>query len=868
MRSALALAFLLGACDPTDLPDGGTDAPPATCDARPTLEIGDPVGHPDPLGVGPGEARAGHVDPSALPQPESALLRWGSGEILLANEHVAMAIEEAGPSDLYDPWGGRPTGIARVEGGALVEPGDFGEIFLLVGGHTVMTESVTVMNDGTDGGPAVVRAEGPLRRLPFFQSVVEGLYREDLGDVRAALDYELAPGSRHVDVYVAVASGRGTAFQTGGQLHGFMFTPRMPAFAVGPGFAANDTPGAVDFVAFGDERGTSFTYELLDGGQLAMGVNVSGFVSRISDGRRIPACTTTRYPLARIHLGGPGLDGAIAARAIDREDGQRTVTGVVRNADGSPAEGVIVHALSGATYLTQSIPTGPDGTYVVHVPAGSTVALEPTRPGDARGAPTPLGAGDTLDLTLAEAGLIDVTAVDELGDPLPVRISILPSGTTTLPAPLPASHGGPPSLGGRLHVEYAHTGAATLRAPVGTWEVVVSRGYEYELFRQVVTVRAGETATVAATLARVVDTTNVLCGDFHIHTRRSNDSGDDAVWKVRSAVAEGLEIPVRSDHEYVADFQPILEDLGLTAFAHGIGSIEMTSFQVWGHMGVFPLVPDETAVNAGAPLWQDYPTPASPDVAVRVRSPVEVFDSARARPEAPVVIINHPHGLTNYFGYVGYDPRTGMVDRPDDWDEEFRLVEVFNDDDWRSSRTRTVADWLGFLDHGRRVFAVGSSDTHSLPGSPVGYPRTCIELGTDDPRAITPNMVRDELSAGHATVSGGIYVDATVEGLGPGRDAMGLGTMATVHVRVQAADWIDVDELVLVVDGVDGTPIPILPGDADPTSPVIRWEGDLDVPVDAMGSYVIAVAYGDAPLEPVQPGRIPFGVTNPIFLHP
>ena len=34
----------------------------------------------------------------------------------------------------------------------------------------------------------------------------------------------------------------------------------------------------------------------------------------------------------------------------------------------------------------------------------------------------------------------------------------------------------------------------------------------------------------------------------------------------------------------------------------------------------------------------------------------------------------------------------------------------------------------------------------------------------------------------------------------------------------------------------------------------------------ATGSYVIVVAHGDEPLDPVHPGKRPFGVTNPIFL--
>jgi hypothetical protein len=861
------------ACDPpSDPPDGGTDGGPTSCESIPTFELGDPDGHPDPLGVTAGEARAGRIDASALPPSDSGLLAWGSGEFVLTNQHLAMAIEDAGPSDLYDPWGGRPTGIALLEGGALVDPGDFGEILMLVGRHTVMTESVTVVNDGSDGEPAVIRAEGPIRPLPFFQAIVDGLFREDLSDLRGAIDYELAPDSHHVDVYFSVASSRVRVLPSGGQLHGFMYTPRMPPFATGLGFDANDTTMAVPFLAFGDERATSFVYEPPEGQELLMAVNTSGFVSRITDGRRILPCQLNRWLLSRIYVGGGGVDGAMRARALDRGEAQRTLTGVVRNASGNPAEGALVHALDGTgSYLTRSVPTDADGVFTVHVPQGIAIQLEPTRTGDARtGRVNVPPTATSQDLAFRTAGFVDVLVVGEDGEPLPARVTVMARGVSVVPERLPDAYGGPPSLSGRVHVDFAHTGAATLRVPLGTWEVVVSRGYEYEVARADVTLAThGERVPVLITLPRVVDTTNVMCGDFHIHTRRSNDSADDETLKVRSAAAEGLEIPVRSEHEYVADFQPIVERLGLTRFVRGMSSIEMTSMEVWGHMGVFPLVPDATAINAGAPLWQDYPTLEEPDVPVRIRSPVEVFDAVRARPEAPVIIINHPRGDTNYFGYVGFDRATGTAERAADWDEEFNLVEVFNDASWTQAREGTVGDWLSLLDHGRRVFAVGSSDTHSLPSSPVGYPRTCLSLGTDEPSALTPNMVRDALAAGHATVSGGIYVEATVMGQGPGREVSGLGTRATVAVRVQAASWVDVDALTVVVDGVEVETVPILPGDADPGNPVVRYEGTFEVDVDADGgSYVIVAAYGDAALEPVHPGRLPFGATNPIFLLP
>jgi hypothetical protein len=239
----------------------------------------------------------------------------------------------------------------------------------------------------------------------------------------------------------------------------------------------------------------------------------------------------------------------------------------------------------------------------------------------------------------------------------------------------------------------------------------------------------------------------------------------------------------------------------------------------------------------------------------------------RARPERPIIIINHPRGPTNYFGHVGFDPVTGAVDLPDLWDEEFQLVEVFNGSSWQQNRDGTVRDWLGLLRHGRRVFAVGSSDTHFIARHAVGYPRTCLQVGTDDPRALTGRMVANAAHAGRSTVSGGLYLTAEVAGAGPGQDATGLGATATLELTVQAPSWVDVDTIEVVVDAETLAVIDVDPGDADPDEPAIRWRGAIEIPVAAAGSFVIAAAHGTERLDPVSPGRRPFGVTNPIFLE-
>lgn len=839
----------------------GDDA--STCPTgRAAFPDGDLEGHPQPLGAAPGEARAGRVRGGDLPAVPSGLVTWKEGDFVLANDKVALVIEDAGDSDLYDPWGGRPVGLARVEGGKMVEPNNFGELFFLTGRSTVVTESVTVVADGRDGGPAIVRARGKLHPLPFFEAVIAVVYAEPWTDIEAAIDYELAPGAEHVEVRYRFASPRDTEEKVPSVMHALMYTGRTPVYQPGLGF--DDQLGGTPYLALVDDRATSWAYVPGEGG-LGTSLATSGFLGVFSPGFTMPACGTAERLHAKLVIGGPGLDGIAAATARLLGEAQRTITGTVARG-GVPVAGIHVHAVDGASgaYHTRAT-TDASGAFSLHVPAGASVRLDAVARGEPiASAEVGTGAGPAQ-IAMAPVGQIRVTAT-EGGVPVPVRVQVVPGAAQVLPQ-VPAKYGEPPLPGGRLHVAFATSGTAMLPVPPGTWEVIVSRGYEYELVRQTVTVAAGATSTVDAQLDHSVDTAGVQCADFHIHTWRSNDSGDDSMEKVSQALADGLELPVRSEHEYVADFSWEIAELGAQRFAAGMGSIELTSFEAWGHMGLFPMVPDPDAVNAGAPKWQTFPTPEAPDTPFETLSPRAVFDAARERPEAPVVIINHPRGNTNYFGYVGYDPATGLADSVADWDTKFTLVEVFNDASWQSNRNTHVTDWFGLLRAGRKVFAVGSSDSHGLVGSPTGYPRTCLALGTDDPRQLTPQLVRDRLAAGHSIVSGGVYVEAKIGTAGPGDTTTGAGNPMAVDVVVRAATWIDVDTIEVVVDGQTVDTIPIMPGDADPGDPTVRWRGAIPVQTAATGGFVVIAAFGDRKLEPVH-DRVPFGVANPIFVAP
>ncbi len=831
-----------------------------TCPSVPFAE-GDPNGHAMPLGSSSTEARAGRVKAGDLPDVPSGLITWKAGDFVLANDRIALVIEDVGDSDLYDPWGGRPVGLARMDHGAMVEPANFGEFFLLTGRSTIVTDSVSVLNDGSDGKTAIIRARGKLHPLPFFESVIAVVYNEEWLDIDAAIDYELAPGADSVDIRYRYHSPRTEAKDSPSTMHAFMYTQRMPVFQPNKGF---DTTISEPYLAFVDDAATSWAYMPGDG-VFNGSLSVSGFVGAFTPGFTMNSCGETERVHAHIAIGGPGLDGVVAAANRTLGIATRTITGTVMN-NGNLYANAHVHATDAAgNYLSRALTTS-TGDFTLTVPATADVTLTAYRRGDSLATAHVAPTETTATLLLPQSAAIRVQATEN-GEHVPARIQILPGPGQAMPT-VPANFGEAPITDGRLQIVYATGGDATITVPPGTWEVIVSRGYEYEIVRQTVTVAAAGLVEVDAALEHSVDTTGVMCGDFHVHTWRSNDSGDETQMKVAQAVCDGLELPVRSDHEWVGDFSKELAALNVTKWAAAFGSIELTSFEVWGHMGVFPLTPDPTAVNAGAPKWQTFPTADAPDTVFATLSPPKVFDAVRARPEAPIVIINHPRGGANYFSYVGYDPATGLVNSVSDWDTKFTLVEVFNNSDWLANRTQNVEDWLGLLRAGRKVFAVGSSDSHGISTSPVGYPRTCIEFGTDDPQLLTAPIVRDALAAGHATVSGGIYVTAALGTTGPGDTTTGAGSPQMVDVTVQAATWIDVTNIEVIVDGKTVDTIPIMPGDADPANPVIRWQGQIPVQVVATGGFVVIAAYGAKPLEPLHPGLIPFGVTEPIFVTP
>jgi hypothetical protein len=855
-------ALFLAATAPALAACSDADVPPATlanpCDSPAAFDVGDPTGHADPLGASAaGQARAGRItDLSAIPQPAHGRQRISDGDFLLINDKIAVVIEDSGLSDGYGRFGGEILAIDQVgEDGRPRGVSLYGETLLTLSLEMVNATSVTVLKDGSDGGEAVVRVLGVLEGIPFLQGPLKLLLPREYG-LQAALDYVLAPGEEKVTLRVGVINETpdpidfGVERSDSDELYGFF--QHNHSNLVTPEHGYSTPKGFVEWAGF-DAGPWSFAWRAADG-PIEYGLEQSGFTLFFGAGFIADGCSTYMNNRVEIIAGGPEYDGLRAAvRRASGEPAWRTVTGTVTDQDGAPLADAWVHELSAKGDYLSRTRTGPDGAFTMHAP-DEPVTLVPQKHGYPAHAGTPIEADQaSAALALAAHGLLRVVATDAgSGVPLPVRVQVIPAVPV---APTPEVFGVPDEVNGRLYQEFVMTGEATLTVPPGEHRVIVSRGYEWELLDTTVTVPAGGTTTVPAPLVHSVDTTGVMCADFHIHSSFSADSSDPVLHKVKGALADGLDIPVSSEHEWVTDFQPIIEQLGLTQWAFGVPSQELTTF-VWGHFGVLPITPRPTAVNAGAVEWIGL-------------QPPEVFEHVHALPENPVLIVNHPSGSSfgSYFTAAKFQRDTG-IGEPGLWSDNFEAVEVFNDSDFEENRGESVADWFALLNHGHRMVAVGSSDSHHLRTSPVGYPRTCLSFGHDDPKQLTANAVRDAVADGSATVSGGLFM--VVEGPGgerPGDSVSMAGATGLFRVTVQAPSWIDATELEVIVGGETTHVEPLMPLGPGPGKRFVN-EVMVSMPANATASWVVFHAKGETDLSPLHPGRRPFAASNPIYLAP
>ena len=409
----------------------------------------------------------------------------------------------------------------------------------------------------------------------------------------------------------------------------------------------------------------------------------------------------------------------------------------------------------------------------------------------------------------------------------------------------------------RTGVIYTGSGSATFRLSAGHYTLYATRGPEYGLAVSSLALPAGVRREVALEIDREVATPGLISFDPHIHTFTHSHHGDATVSERMVTIAgEGLELAAASDHNIFVDHSAIARKLGLERYFTSLIADEVTT--TTGHFTVFP------ATSTASPI---------PDF--RLRTWPELFAAMRAVLGVRMVILNHPrdvHDGFTPFGPGNFDPQTGSNLRGSDF--TFDGVEVLNSGTLQSDYRQNFEDWFALLNHGYRITAMGSSDSHDVSRSIVGQGRTYIAGNAQNPGRVDVSEACQNLLAGHATVSMGLLTRIRVEDqYGPGDLATITGPEIRVQVEVSAPSWIRADHLALYANGelIREQRLPAVEGIQNAS---VCWA----VPRPPADIYLVAIATGPAveepywkipsPFQPTKGVRRPrvIGATNPVWI--
>ncbi len=426
----------------------------------------------------------------------------------------------------------------------------------------------------------------------------------------------------------------------------------------------------------------------------------------------------------------------------------------------------------------------------------------------------------------------------------------------------PNANADPKKLAVRYHAIYTLDGEGTITVPVGTWNVYASHGIEWSLDHTTITVEKDGEYSWDAKLVHEIDTTDWVSGDFHLHTLTHSGHGDSNMnERIISLIGENVEFAVATDHNHNTDYQPTID--GLRANEHITAVVGNEVSSPYGHLNAFPLDANAKVVNQ------------------RLEAP-ELFALIRAEKNnagvVPIIQINHPRwGNIDYFGTRGLDPITGESD-DERWSWDFDSIEVLNENPgWgfydaeitdmptRSSYHSVLRDWYNMLNAGRKIAAVGNSDSHTVTKNIAGIPRNYVFTGTDDPSSIDPAKVATAVRSGQISTTTGPFLRMTANGHPMGSTISVTDTTLDVHIDAQAASWIDLNTVRIIQNGDEVAKI--------------EYEGQRDGPLHLRpririaiprDCWIVAIAQGDEPMTPfvIHDDRevLPIAIANPIYI--
>jgi len=581
--------------------------------------------------------------------------------------------------------------------------------------------------------------------------------------------------------------------------------------------------------------------------------------------------------------------GTFGGRVIDQQTSQ-------------PVAGASVLVLDGDDHVIDQVEADVAGNFLAHLPAG---AYKYTALVDDRVSTAPVAfsvvAGrhvGVAPIEMAPPATLVVSAVDELGRHAPAKFQLLGHFPAAQQGKDPRSFLYSLERGERQRptafdgsdqfLEGAWwTADGRLSVPVrpGTYELIVSRGPEYEVTQRTVELRAGAFTAEQVALVPAFKSDGWVAGDFHIHAQPSTDSGLPIADRVASCAAEGLEVAIATDHNYITDYAPVIASSGLDPWLLGVPGMELTTFEM-GHFNGYPLRVDAGSTRGGEFRWAGQP-------------PQGLFDQLRALavdPKRSVVQVNHPRqAVLGYFaqffideltaqpytptGILGIFAPYGDEFQPQNFSTDFDAIELmtgkqsednhtfrapdplpegpFPDPqpvpgeivlgpDGRAQFPGVVETWFTLLDHGKVATGMGTSDSHHLIGDEPGYARTMLYVGAgkDVPGGFSRDDVIDAVRQHRAITTNAPFLEMTVGDRRIGDTVVVQGGSVDVAIHIRAPSWAKVDHLVVYANSA------IVAQQVIPAAQGTDYETVVHLAL-ARDSWIVAEATGTGNMFPV-----------------
>ncbi len=809
------------------------------------------------------------------------------GDYLLANDRIRVVVQAPGRHIGPNPYGGQlvDADLVRSDGSGHDSFGKIAPLYSF--GRTLETSKVSVMNDGSGGGAAVVVADGTDAVNDYLN--VRSMLQNFIPNAPLTADpdqelpllvstyYILNPGESRVRMVTAFCNtdtGKslslpvGDLIDSGGTLEFFQptsctggfgyrsdasclvsdmswygllgkdtaygYAPYLPSAPSTPSTnnAALVVAGVIGtLLATGDKAGIDALLSYTDPS-----------VQRRDNELKIPAAGSA--VLVRDLVVGRELGEVASLIATYRNQALALPMGDIQGAvtvDGKPVAGARIAlerdlplANGGSRHVVETVfSTDEQGSYRGHLPA-SDYTISAWMPGAAPTASAAVsipGAGSvTRDFSFAAPRTLSVEIRDVNGNFIPGKLTLL---CQNFPCPIASSalvkyrdavrDAWPDNVALIEHV--GPSGKASVLVPAGKYRAVVTRGPAWSVWPvgwkpyESTDVATGELidlsaadATLQATLAPVLDHAGWLGADFHVHAVNSPDSYVANSDRLLSFMAEGVDVLVSTDHDFVTDFAPLNKQLGGDAFLSTVVGEEITTFD-YGHTNIFPLTADPNDLSGGAVDWAGGDGPSL--------TPAQLFAAGRSR-GATTVHVNHPRGgsqgifsalrLDTDTGATHADPKSFRMEAQpaataDDsklMSFDFQAVELLNGagDKLEGSKAK-FNDWFSFLSRGVLAAATGVSDTHTRFSMGGGYWRSWVQTGTDSPAQFDPAGLSMAVNKMKIVPSIAPFVKFTAQALdgagGPlgnpasiGETLTAQGNQLELTVDIQIASWLRV----------------------------------------------------------------------------